>query len=304
MKIWCFAILLCLLNFNFQEVKAIEVTPSENYSQLIQVEKEIKLLLHHFSISAVSPPPLYSAEIKPRHTWQKIYEVLRKLSMLRVKHGIVAIVPTGIEPMLDLDPRAVWEQSHRLLTEIKIFRRYLNIVGEVSPPVKYENKKPVDLFNKMNEISMNLDALNGFSINSSFVFSEVSRINEDVTEILRYNKIVDTAYPPAKNMQATPIDSLAQGFELLKTIQSIQNKLSIPTTDLNFFLKKENVNPSEVFTLILICNAELQTIKAKLGMKHAVTPFHEYYEGQSPAEVVQLIGYVNYRLSQLLKVLR
>jgi hypothetical protein len=53
--------------------------------------------------------------------------------------------------------------------------------------------------------------------------------------------------------------------------------------------------------MVTLCNAELQVIKVKLGLLHDITPAAEYHEDKTPAEVVQLLGYVTNKL-HLVKV--
>ncbi|MFA7269415.1 MAG: hypothetical protein WC073_08735 [Sterolibacterium sp.] len=273
-----------------------EITSSTVYSQALQIEKEIELLRRHYKITVHHLVAPVEADLQSRHTWQKAYMVMVKLALLRRKHGLAGFSPVSREPDLRVSPRVAWGQTLRVLTEIKIIKGYLGIPGEVSLATKVAGKRPVDVFNKLNQISYDIDALNGELIGPSEVYAEAMRINEDVSDILLKTGTPDTAFPPPANPNALPKDTLAAAFALMDEIQRLQRQLGLETVDFSAFRKQDKIVPEDGFNVIGMCLAESLFVKAKLGMKHVTTPAAEYREGKTHTEVVQLLGYVTSRL--------
>lgn len=298
-KLLRFCLLLCLLlglAGGGQAASISEITPSHVYAQTVQIEKEVELLRRHYKITARNPVTPVVFDIQSRHAWQKSHGILVKLNILRRKNGMDGFSPVAVEPSTRMEPAKVWEQTQRILTELRILKKQLGVVGEISPAAVVSGKQKIDVFNKLNEISYDLDALNGEGISPSYVYAEALRINEDINAILRSTNTLDSAVPPARNIKVEPKDSLRVAFALMQEIQRLQRKLAIENTDFSVFLKKDAVVPSDVFNMIGLCLAELQLVKAKLGMNHHITPPAEFHRGKTPAEVVQLLGYATQKL--------
>jgi hypothetical protein len=270
---------------------AAEMTSSDVYVQAERIGQEIELVRRHYNVTVHNPVAPVEADLKFRHVWQKAYMILAKLSVFRHKHGLAGFAPLETEPEARPDPRINWSQTQRILTEIRIIKFYLGILGETGPVAKAEGKRPVDVFNKLNQIAYDMDALNGETIAASAVYAEAIRINEDIDAIIRRSGTIDNAVPPVRYPGAQPSDALAAAFGLLAEVQHLQRRLGITTTDFSAFSKSENVVQADVFNMIGMCLAELQLIKVQLGMKYNYTPPAEYIEGKSPAEVMQLLGY-------------
>ena len=293
---WLISI-LCACGWTLPTQAAIsDITPNEVFSEALQIEKEIDLLKHHFNITVVNPNVPIEADLQPRHVWQRAYVILLKLSVFRRKHGLPSFAPLTFEPALKLEPAMNWGQTQRILTELRIIKKHLGMSGEVSPANSVQGKQSIDVFNKLDQIAFDLDNLNGEPINPSYVYAEVQRINEDVNSIMRNTGTFDNAVPPPKNPNVTPKDSLHAAFVLMDEVQRLQRQLGLDITNFSVFHKTDNVVPSEVFRMVTLCLAELQIIKAKLGILHNFTPAAEFYEGKTPVQVVQLLGYVANKL--------
>ncbi|MEO5348704.1 MAG: hypothetical protein H7836_03540 [Magnetococcus sp. YQC-3] len=278
-----------------------EIVPADTYVQAEQIEKEVALLLRHYKISERNLIAPVNADIKPRHVWQQSYIIMVKLGIFRRKHGLVGFAPVTLEPHLKLSPAYSWGQAQRVLTEIRAIKGYLDIPGEVSPPTPVQEKQPVDVFNKLNQISHDMDLLNGEPISSSYVYSEVRRLDEDVNAILRKTRTPEIAIPPRRDPTHTPRDALVAALTLMKEIQRLQRQLGQESVDFNFFRGDEKVLPTDVFSVVNLCVAELQIVKFLLGLQHAVTHPAELHEGKTPVDVAQLLGYVTNKL-RLVKV--
>jgi hypothetical protein len=293
---------LCAIGWTLPVVAAEKgITPNEVFSEALQIEKEINLLKRHYNLAVVNSVAPIETDLQPRHIWQTSYVVLLKLNIFRHKHGLQGVVPIAVAPAVKLEPTMNWGQMLRILTELMIIKNNLGISGEVTPASPVQDKRPIDVFNKLNQIAYEMDVINGEPISTSYVYAEALRFNEDVNSILRESGISDAAVPPPNNPNATPQDSLNAAVTLMEEVLRLQRQLGLATTDFSAFHKTEKVLPSDALNMVTLGLAELQVIKARLGMEHTITPAAEFYEGKTPTQVVQLLGYVTNKL-RLVKV--
>lgn len=280
----------------------ISISPSDVYAQARQIEKEVNLLKRHLGFSEEKPAPPVTAELKPRHVWQKSYFILAKINLFRSRNGLPVNTANSLEPVLDLDPALVYEQTQRILTEIRILKTRLGIGGRVSPLEPESGKRPIDVFNRLNYISHQWDVLNGQEIEPSYVFAEVMRIYQDVEAIMRALHLEDLSYPPAKQPEVGPADSLEAAYTMVLEMQRLQRGAGIPRTDLSVFRGESRALPSDVLNMVGMGLAELQTLKAHLDLSGELTPPAGSYRDKTPADVHQLLRWVIRKL-RLIRVL-
>jgi len=294
-------LLLLLLLLAAPALRAeVVIAPAEVFSQVLLIEQETERIRTHLAITA--PPRAVTpvrVELQPRHVWQKAYMVQMKLVAFRRKMGLDAIAPVGVEPRENVDPRFTWGQTQRLLTEIRILERLLGIEQIVAPETTdpVGEKRPADVFNKLGEVEALWDTLLGSGLDPSDAYAEALRLDEEVTALLGYLKVFDNAVPPRKNPEGTPADSLAAASRLLDEVQRLQRLEGLPIMDLTPFRKQENVIPDDVLNLTVLTLAELQQIKARVGMRHAIPHAAAYRTGKRPGDVAQLLGYTAAKLA-------
>jgi len=161
--------------------------------------------------------------------------------------------------------------------------------------VPVSGKRPIDVFNKLHQISSEMDFLSGPPTPSD-VYSQVRRLNEDANALLRHLHITDNAVPPARRDNLLPQDSLQAGFVLMQEIQRIQRAYGLDITDYKDFQMGDKLMTYDVMGFVLQALLELQRIKAQVGMDHAITDSGPYAENKTPTDVVQLLGYVTNKL--------
>lgn len=297
MKYAVTAVLLFFISLDLYA--AIEVTPSDVYAQVEQIQKELLIIKKHFNITAqANYEKMQKAYLKPRHAWQKAYEILVKLNILRRSNGMSILEPINMEPRLKRNPILTYEMALRILLELKIIKFRLDITEQVTEADRYTNKKPMDVFNLLRAASQDLDIINGQEFTPSYVFAEAIRIYEDVNLILAHMRISDKSIPPIKMHKATPIDAYDTALELLSIILSIEASNGIEGIDPTVFLRQK-VSPGDVYELTAIIIAELQVIKASVGIRYVITPAAKYYTQKTPADVKQLLGWSLSKLSQI-----
>lgn len=274
-------------------VSAAEITASDVYTQALRVNDEIKILKRHFNITEEANPPALNIGLSPRHVWQKTYEILYKLNILREKLGLASLSIPSRQPQLSVSPAYPYEQILRILTEIDIIKRHLDITEKTElTSTVITGKTPTENFNFLNRISMEIDFLNGASFTTNHVFAQAMRVLEDVNMLLERLEVRDSTIPPAVQAGASPQDVLNTGITLLEEIRKVQLLAGMDTIDI-FALKSfyKTATPSEIFGVTSVALAELQTLKGYLGLKYMLTPPARHYDNVSPQGVQQVVGW-------------
>ncbi len=275
------------------------ITPSAVFAEALRIEKEVELIKEHLELTEIKPATEVYANLLPRHTWQQSYLIQLKINLFRRQRGFPILAANNLEPVLNVEPAMVYEQILRLQTEIHLLKRRFGINKTVPAQEMVPGKKPIDVFNKLNYISMQWDIINRSEISPANVYAEVKRVNEDVDGILHYLGRQDTAFPPPKKPDAKPEDSLATAYELLQEVQRLQQLAGLERVDLQVFSKIKKPLPSDVLNMVSMVLAELQIMKAHLGLNASLTPPAEQHVEKTPAEVNQFLGYVANKLRQI-----
>ncbi len=297
-------IYLWLLSFwVMASVTAAEVTPNEVYSKAYVILEEIKILKRHFHIEKSVAPETVHLALTPGHNWQKGYEILYKINLFRSKHGLSFSSVSSREPQQALSPLIAYEQLIRIITELQIIKFYTDITeAAVQPPV-FTEKMPVDVYNLLDEISRELDILNGKPLLPSDALTQAVRITEDVDFILKALNITDTTIPPPKVLGMKPADVFEVVLQLLAEIRRVKKLFDINWIDFHALKPTDReITPSDVFSLDGIVLAELQPIKARLGLKYALTPMAQHYENIEPDSPYRTHGWTLRKL-QLIRSL-
>jgi len=281
-------------------LSAKTITPNEVFTQSMLIQDHVHFLLKHYAIkhdhNGIVKKMELSTKLKPRNAWQKAYEILVKINMLRVSHNLSRIEPVGMEPVEQLNPDMVYGQTQRILTEIEIFEVRSGIEVPKFKLKNYKNKTPLDVYNTFSHISASFDELNRSQLSPAYVFSETMRVYDDLTIVLNYLNIKDDTIPPIRLQKATPTDSLKTSMKVLEKLQNLQHSVSIKTVDFSVF-DKEKATPSDVYTITGMILAELQPIKAYIGLTTSVTPPALSYTKKVPADIEQLMGWNLRKLS-------
>ncbi|MDQ7061470.1 MAG: hypothetical protein Q9M43_10205 [Sulfurimonas sp.] len=265
-------LLLFLLTFS---LSAKTLTPNDVFGLGVLIQDHIHTLLKHYKIvhhhdAILKRDKILNTNIMPRHKWQKAYEILVKINMFRIKHNLVRIEPVGIEARLSVKHAMVYEMNMRILTELKIIEMRNNMPRKTYKLKTFTNKTPLDNYNLLVHISAALDELNEQALTPSYVFSETMRIYDDITIILNHLGLNDETMPSNVIENAIPEDAFKTSFEVLSRIARLQRGVGIDAVDFSEFQNKE-VTPSDVYTLTGLIIAELQTIKAFIGLTKSIT---------------------------------
>lgn len=285
-------ILFSFVIFSNLYANVLAISPSEVYAEVEKINRELFILDKHVKgnndkNTFIQKQDYLNVNIQPRHVWQKCYQLMVMINVFRKKHGFPRVEEVNIEPVLHLEPKLVYEMTQRILTEIRIMKRQMGIVTKIVDPPVYKNKRPIDVFLFLDDITHKLDRLNGHQTVPSDVYAQAMRIFEEISLMLDELEITDTTTPFKKSVNAKPKDALKAVFRLLDGIQLLQKDLKMETTDFSS-LQKNNVQPREVFNMIILTLAELQPIKASLHLNRIITPPARYFENKKPKDVEQL----------------
>ncbi len=283
-------ILLLLLTLT---LSAKAITPNDVYAQVMLMTDEIHFLLKHYGIEhdheGIIKRTNVSTKLKPRNTWQITYEIMVKINIFREEYSLPIIEPINMSPVLNLNPDLVFEQTQRILTELKIFEIRKGIEVPAYKKKTYKGKTPIDVYNSLTHVSKSFDELNKGIVTPSYVFGEQMRLYDEITLVLQQLNISDKTIPKKKKVGAVPADVFDECMNVLEKIKQIQIGAGIGFVDFSEF-KKGNESASEVYTITQMIIAELQTIKAYLGIE-AITPAAIKYNTKTPAEVGQLVSW-------------
>ncbi len=274
---------------------ALAVEPSVNdvYAKADQICQEIEIIKNHLGFHQATAENPTSTQLNHGHSWQKGYEILYKINILRKNYGLPRISTPSREPQLSVTPMVVFEQVARIIAELQLLKYYLNITETIAPNTpSFEGKAPTDVYRLLNKISYDLDVINGKSLSPADALTQAVRIFEDVSVILDALHIREDIIPPPKNPNVQPGGSFESVLKLLDEIERVRKMIGMNMVDFHEFTPAGRaITPSDVFSLAGIALAELQPIKAYLGLTNVLTPMAEHYENIRPAEVQQLFGW-------------
>jgi len=283
------------------EMKIVQISPSEVFEEALRIEAEVKVLQEAFGIKTsdkkIDISNIYvRGNFKSKHVWELGYMLNVKLNIFRTKHNLPRIEEVGREPVSRVNPNLPYGMLKRVENEIQILKKFFDITKRAAKIEKQRAKTAEDVFNKLLQISKELDYLSQQPTEPSSVFAQVMRVYQDISSMLNILNITDNTVPPQKNEDSKPKDSLAELHKLMKYIKKLQRMKDISRTDFSG-LEKKNITPEETFIFVGMINAEIQILKSHLGLNHDVTPAAKVYGEKTPSDVEQLIGWTIRRIN-------
>ncbi|EIJ42239.1 hypothetical protein BegalDRAFT_1344 [Beggiatoa alba B18LD] len=293
---------LCLLLLTLP-VSAVEITSNDVYGEIYKISQDIQLLKSHFNITQTTKMPDVQVSLSPRHVWQKTYQIMVKIDTLREINGLPPLNVASREPEENTSPLVVYAQTKRLATEIDLLKRYFGVKGVSPLPPSFANKTTTDNYKFLNQLSYEMDLITGTSFNTQQVFAEAMRIHDDISFILEKFELQDKTMPPLLNSDASILQTFRAIQTLLKEIQRIQTRLGldkIQNSDYIYDAKSaSHITETELFGSLGIILAELQPIKARLGLTHLVTPVAKRYKDKNTADILKIVQWNINRLKSV-----
>jgi len=297
-----FLLFFCFFLSSSLSAKTLK-SPSHVFAQVKKIEQEVRLILAHEGRRPVVKFQQVKVNLKPRHVWQKGYIIISQLNRFRKNKRWPVSVPGALEPVLELEPLLVYEQTQFILVRLANIKSRLGIRKKVKAPALIPGKRPIDVYNQLHFVSLLLDQLNQQEVTPTEVFGEVKRLFDDTSVLLDRLQISDPSFPPAKKAVVSPAENLVVALKLHNEISRLQRLIHVEPTSFSVENFKEKVSPTDVYHLVELCLADLQTLKAYLNVKTA-TPIVGSYAENSPAEVHQLLVWVIRKLALIQEVNR
>jgi len=287
-----------LLTFSSISQALYKYTPSDVYTETLKIEQKIETIRQYFKAPKQIVPERLNIQLKPRNSYQKTYEIFVKINILREKNQLPRIEETSVQPVKDLDPSLVHEQVMRILTELDIFMTRTGITQHNKAISQQNNKTPNDVYHLLDTISSQLDTIIGRSFTPSYVFSQNMRILEDINILLEKLNIHDRSGPPNRINDATTKDVFDMAIQIMFEIHRLQAMAGVDPVDFTEF-SKNNISPTDAFTMTGMIISGLQPIKAHLMLHKEVTPPARSYKEKRPADALQLLGWCLRKIKQI-----
>ncbi|MEO5355898.1 MAG: hypothetical protein H7844_01200 [Nitrospirae bacterium YQR-1] len=281
---------------------AAEIASFDVYTEAMQILKEVEIIKKHFKIKTSAEVRDFKTNIQPRNVWQMSYAVYYKLNLLRKKNGLPGLSIPIIEPVINVDPVLVYEQTQRILTEFSIFKRRMGITEKATDRQQYSDKHPIDVFNRLHQVFLELELVTEQTVTPDYTFAQSMIILDDISLMVNELGLNDSTIPPKRLPDATPKEVFDTTYALMEYVQKLQKSVGIETVDFSVF-RAEHTKPSDVFNLQLMVISELQTLKAYLKLNIYITPAAKTYKNKIPADVLQLMGWSLLRI-QLIKTIK
>ena len=285
---WRVWFIVSLLAFCFPLQAALyEYTPADVYTETLKIQGDVNIISRYFNVKTVAFPAAVQTRLKPRNVWQKTYEIMVKINILREKYGLPRIEEVQIKPLKNLDPGLTHEQVRRILTELDIFMTRVGISSRTPQAKRQRSKTPADVYNLLNTISTQLDAVNGESFTPSHVYAQTMRIMDDINAILARLNIHERIGPPNKDSKAQPQNVYHTALLVMDEVHRLQMMAAVEPIDFHLFKIKE-ITPSDVFDISQMLLAELQPVKAHLQIPNVSIPA-QAYSGKTPSDAKQVL---------------
>ncbi|ALG67027.1 hypothetical protein [Beggiatoa leptomitoformis] len=298
----------CLLLAILSVAKASEISIDDTYTEIYNVQQELNIIKQYLKIDKEIIPPQVTLQVVPRLTWQKTYQILFKLDHIHEKYNLPRLNIPSREPEKDVSTAVIYEQVCRIRTELFLLKRVFDIKTEIPPPPVFTKKTQLDNYNALNQILYELDAFTGTSFLPSHVFGQAMRIHYDIDALLYALELTDSTLPPPKKDNVLPVDVFNAGLTLIKEMQEIQTHLNINKINLNINVYQRNsiqqITPTETFGMTGFVLAELQVIKAYLGLTNVITPVAQIYQGKIPADTLQILEWNIARIRLISKAIK
>jgi len=288
-----------MLGFSHNACAADELGVHDVYIETLRIQHYLEAIQSHKHKNHQGEIGFIQADLRWHHVWAKCYTVLKEINLLRQQHGLERVEPVNLEPQLETSPRQVWEMCRRISTELEIVVRQLQIqIPSFSPSLTIKNITAADMYWQIQHASIQLHEITG-GLPPTYVYAEARRLNDDVNQLLSHLEVIDSVSPPRRLNQATSSDAMQQAFHVLQELHRLQRYYDLPVNNLQGFNRGAQSQPKDVFVTITLLIAELQTVKARLGLNHALVPNAAQAREKTPVDVAQLLGYIANKLKQI-----
>jgi hypothetical protein len=216
----CGAILFVLATVQPGAVRAQDITPSDVYRSIENINAELAAL-HEANGSQPlvdqNTPPLTPRF--PRHVVQKAREVLLKIELLRVLNGLPEnpVPPFPVTEITPANVKAIVDQAHADLLDL---RSKFNVTRPVADTPPVTGKSPTDNYAGLQQASSSLDGLGIPKIVPNDVYRLAQVVVDDLEKIRAARGKTDAIDVPTGATGKKPLDTYNRTFEVLEKLKA------------------------------------------------------------------------------------
>ena len=249
--------------------------------------------------------PTQATGLQPKHVYQKILEGVEKTNVLRqqMQMGTIALPE---QPLHRITPTEVFDLATRLDMELQyIYDRAkleeTTFIGDVKRANEQLGKTPSDAYTNMWHISYLLDTIigsEGYTPND--LYRESMTILNEIKLITHHLKRGKIAEMPNFVEGHTPQDVMLKARDLLILITRTQDRAGLFEKHSPIPMPGKDITSSDVFNMVGLIHAELNTLKLHLGISEYITPLTDDFHDKTLSHVYQLLSHAYTSLSYLL----
>lgn len=255
-------------------------------------------------IKTVSRQPIQVSGLHPKHVYRKTLEGLEKVNVLRQQMQMGAIALPQ-HPLRRITPVEVFDLATRLDAELEYIYGQARLedtalfesVKKISVP---QDKTPSDVYTNMWRISYLLDTVIGSEgYTSNDVYRESLTVLNEIELVAQHLKRGQVRKMPDFVDGYGPQDVILKARDTLQLVARIQNRAGLFEEHSPIPLSAGNVTPSDVFNMVGLIHAELNSLKLHLDISEYPKPVAAV-QGKTPSHVFQLLSHAYASLSSLL----
>ena len=292
---------------NQYPINSLVKTPNEVYALSEYILNKIKYIKEQRGIHRRARKAHYIYGLKPIHVYVKGLENLEKVAKLKRLEGFK---PSQIPapPNTKITPSEVYELILRLDDELTLiyndnpfldeslhlvaYRNYMN-------KKEYHDKVPSDVFNKLWQVSYELDTIlnQAYTPNETYVLAK--RIERDVDLITKHFLGRNYKLKLKKSDSKRPADVYKEAQILMDKIQRLKErgnmnsvKIAIP--------KESNITPTTVYNALRIISATLSEVRVFHKISKEFIE-EDAVQNKSPSDVYGVVERLNRKVTLLLR---
>lgn len=270
---------------------ARDVYPRDVYRVAETMAEELALL-HREDLTSFIPPEVRRPQKRqPRHVLQEARQVHQSVQTLRALNGLSAD-SIGALPVRRIEPRDVRARMEAALADLRDLREIYGVSSTVHQVSTREGIGPTDVFVMLQKLRASLRALGLPAVVPNDVYREaltVARETREIADRLRVG-IIRTPSRPVSN-DKTPGDVYALTREVLIQLAQVvplMPDVAIAGSVIDPPPRPEAIAPGDVLFLMRTVRADLNAVKASLGLSRPV-PLPPAQVGRTPADVFALM---------------
>lgn len=289
-----------------REANSSELTPSDVYSRITLIEKEIEIIRQYMGKDNIAEINYPIKDVVPRQVFFQVKTITRGVKELyaEVSDNLSPNVRYAISTDEIVTPSVVWKQANEALKNIYLIKKKMNIY-EIVQEVTVTGKKPTDVFRKVINVNRKINNLLLKKISPRDVYQQVSQsINVTVALLSEFNRTSRIIKIPEYQTKKTPKEVFEELLQCYRVIGEISEHLNIKIGRIDY-LEFESIKkkPNDVYDLASLILSEVEFIRIqKKNSKYVLrAPMPTY---KLPSDVFQRASLLRAQLNLLLKKIK